>query len=116
MPACPFITVPFGLCKQILIDLYRYFGSLTGSGSFHHRADGLGNPALFADDSAHIVGAHVQMVHNHTLFIGASAVTETASLSSTRPFAIVTNSSSITYHLSPIRARRQFSAGISRYR
>lgn len=70
MPACPFITVPFGLCKQILIDLYRYFGSLTGSGSFHHRADGLGNPALFADDSAHIVGAHVQMVHNHTLFIG----------------------------------------------
>ena len=55
MPACPFITVPFGLCKQILIDLYRYFGSLTGSGSFHHRADGLGNPALFADDSAHIV-------------------------------------------------------------
>ena len=46
------------------IDLDHDFAAVLLSCRTHNHADGLGDASLLADDSAHIGGSHVQMIHD----------------------------------------------------
>ena len=43
--------------------------AVSGSAGTHDGADGLGDPALLADDSAHVVLCYMQMEYDHAFLV-----------------------------------------------